>query len=55
MALKQSRSDLYRQRANETREMAQACHHSDLKEQLEIIAAEYDDLAQQIEWAVIKR
>lgn len=50
-----SRSQLYRDRAREVRAVAENCIDSVIKQQLLIVAAEYDTLARQVEAGTLRR
>lgn len=49
MPLESTRGRLYRQRARELRSVAERCRDFDIKQQLLAVAAEYDNLARQVE------
>lgn len=55
MTYENSRAHLYRDRAREVRAVAENCIDDAIKQQLLIVAAEYETLARQVDEGVLRR
>lgn len=54
MAFDGTSAQLYRTRAKELREMAATCHLPEVRDQLNMIAEQFDTLARQVEARIVR-